>query len=194
MSTPTRRQQQAEATRDAILGAARELFAERGYAGTSIEEITARTGAARGALYHHFPSKEALFRAVVEQLEAELMAGMLAAIPLDRGPWEQVEAGCSAFLDACLDRGVRRIFLLDAPAVLTLDQEAWPALLELARAQLRNLFGDDADLDADSVASALLGTLNGLSRGYLAHAEDPAEARRNAQVVLARVLAGLRGG
>jgi len=123
---PRRRRTQAErsaATRDALLRAAKELFAERGYAGAGRELVAERAGVTRGALYHHFPNKETLFRAVVELVEQEsshriATAAMVGATPLDR-----LRLGCHEFLDSALDPAMQRIVLVDAPAVL--GWEAW---------------------------------------------------------------------
>ena len=114
--------QRSEATRAALLAAARRLFAEQGFAGTGREEIAAAAGVTRGALYHHFASKEAVFRAVVEQLEEELTNQVAVAGMKGEDPAEQLRLGCLAFLDGCLDPAVRRIVLLEAPAVLGWDQ------------------------------------------------------------------------
>src|SRR5688572_18891237 len=93
----------ADATRDALLRAARELFADRGFAAVGTEEIVARAGVTRGALYHHFADKRDLFRAVHEQLEEELVAGIGARIGGIEDPWELVVTGVGAFLDRCTD-------------------------------------------------------------------------------------------
>ena len=107
-----------EATRDALIRVARELFAARGYAGVGTEEIVARAGVTRGALYHHFENKRDLFRAVHEQLEAELVASIGERIAGIEDPWELIATGIGAFLDACTQPALMRISLLDAPAVL----------------------------------------------------------------------------
>src|SRR5215212_7250984 len=107
-----------EATRDALVRAGCELFAERGYAAVGTEEIVARAGVTRGALYHHFVDKRDLFRAVHEQLEQALVADIGARIGGIEDPWKLMETGVRAFLDACTDPAVMRIALLDAPAVL----------------------------------------------------------------------------
>jgi AcrR family transcriptional regulator len=107
------------ATRGALLAAARELFAERGFAGAGREEIVERAGVTRGALYHHFASKEALFQAVFEQVEDQLTAEVAAAaLAGGPDPMAQLRAGALAFLDAAGRPDVRRIVLLDAPSVL----------------------------------------------------------------------------
>ena len=109
------REQQAGATRAQLLGTARELFAERGYAAVGTEEIVARAGLTRGALYHHFADKKDLFRAVHEEIEEALVASIAAEMGEVEDPWELLVTGVRAFLDACLDPAIIRISLLDAP-------------------------------------------------------------------------------
>jgi len=110
-----------EQTRSALLAAARELFAARGFAAAGREDIVERAGVTRGALYHHFASKEDLFRAVYEQVEDELTAATMTAAVTSHDPVEQLRRGADAFLDAASTPEVRRIVLLDAPAVLPVD-------------------------------------------------------------------------
>lgn len=116
------RRTQAErraSTRAALLAAARELFAERGFAAAGREEIVERAGVTRGAMYHHFASKEDLFRAVYEQVEDEVTAAVVeAALAAGHDPLAGLRAGSLAFLDAAATPDVRRIVLLDAPSVL----------------------------------------------------------------------------
>jgi AcrR family transcriptional regulator len=115
--------ERSEATRAALLSAARDLFAEHGYAGASSEAIVAAAGVSRGALQHHFVDKQSLFAAVYEQVEGEVVqataeAGM--AVGHD-DPLEVLRAGCHAYLDAVLDPAVQRICAIDGPAVLPPD-------------------------------------------------------------------------
>ena len=108
-----------EQTRAALLGAPRALFADQGFAETSTPDIVARAGVTRGALYHHFADKRALFAAVVEAEHAAVAAGIEAAgaaMPSD--PVAALLAGSAAFFAAMRDAGRRRILLVDAPAVL----------------------------------------------------------------------------
>src|SRR5215210_4289609 len=82
-----------DATREALLRVGRRLFAERGFAGVGTEEIVAETGVTRGALYHHFADKRDLFRAVHEQLEAELVESIAARIGSIEDPLELITTG-----------------------------------------------------------------------------------------------------
>jgi AcrR family transcriptional regulator len=118
--------ERSEETVQRLLGTARELFASRGYAETSIEDIVRTAGVTRGALYHHFGGKVDIFRAVVEDEAARLAQRVERAALKKRDPWQQIEAGCREFLDACRDPAVWQIGLLDAPSVL-----GWRELREI---------------------------------------------------------------
>ena len=108
----------SHATRAALLRSGRALFAARGFARTAREEIVERAGVTRGALHHHFGTKQDLFAAVFEELEGELAARIATAAMAGVDPRDQLRRGCHEFLDAALDPAVQRIVLLDAPAVL----------------------------------------------------------------------------
>ena len=93
------------------------IFAEQGYAAAATEEIVRRAKVTRGALYHHFEDKRALFDAVASEVAREIAEKIDAMTPMD-DPLKALIVGTGAFLDACLDPAVRRIYLIDAPAVL----------------------------------------------------------------------------
>jgi len=107
-------------TQRALVSAARALFAEKGFAATGTPEIVAAAGVTRGALYHHYADKTALFKAVVEQehLLVAMAINAAAAGGDEPGPVKALTAGADAFLDAMQDAGRRQILLIDAPAVL----------------------------------------------------------------------------
>jgi AcrR family transcriptional regulator len=109
--------ERSEGTRAALIAAARALFAERGYAAVSTTEIVDRAGVTRGALYHHFTDKRALFEAVHEGLESELVASIGAGARGD-GAFDLLVAGTDLFLDACEERTFARVALQEAPSVL----------------------------------------------------------------------------
>lgn len=121
-----RNQEQSERTREALVAAGRALFAEQGFGATGTEEIVARAGVTRGALYHHYADKTALFREVVEAVERDLCAQLAAeAADLD-DPREMLRRCAARFLDLCQEPEVRRIALVDAPSVL-----GWSAWREI---------------------------------------------------------------
>lgn len=115
---PRTNRERTEATRGALLAAARALFVEKGYAATSTPDIAAMAGITRGALYHHFEDKRALFRAVLEE-EARAVADEIErAAPATRSPRKALLAGSQAYLDAMTVEGRTRLLLIDGPAVL----------------------------------------------------------------------------
>ena len=194
MAAPTKKQVQSDSTRRKLISVARRLFATRGYAGTSIVEITERAKVTRGALYHHFRDKEELFRAVFEQVEEELVARSAAAATGSR-PEQRLQAAVGAFLDACLDRDVQRIVLVDGPSVLgwetftQIDEDyalaSMQALLTLAIDE-----GQIAKQPVEPLAQVLLGALNQAALA-IARADDVPAARRRIGKTIERLLDGL---
>ena len=110
--------ERSEASRGALLAAARGLFLERSYPLTGTPEIVAAAGLTRGALYHHFTDKRALFRAVVEAESAAVAEEIEQASTPDLSPSEALLTGGAAFLKAMRRPGRTRLLLLDGPAVL----------------------------------------------------------------------------
>jgi AcrR family transcriptional regulator len=110
--------ERTEETRAALLAAAKRLFIERGYADTATPDIVMAAGVTRGALYHHFADKRALFHAVVEQEAATVAAEIERAAPDTISPSEALLSGGDAYLDAMRETGRTRLLLLDGPAVL----------------------------------------------------------------------------
>lgn len=113
-------------TRQEIVETATRLFAAEGYAATSIEAVLRDSGVSRGALYHHFPSKEALFEAVLEALEAEVAKRIMAGSRSATTPMAALRAGCNVWVELARDRAVRQIVLIDAPTVV--GWERWRAI------------------------------------------------------------------
>jgi AcrR family transcriptional regulator len=192
------RARQAEATRTLLLEVARKNFTEHGYAGTSIDDVIQQAGVARGALYHHFPGKEALFRAVYETVEGEVVSRVMAAAASQASPWEAVRAGLSAFLDACLEPDFRRIVILDSVSVLqaqVLEVGIDPVELPMLQTVLTPLLGTTSfgGVAIEALTYVALGGLYGASL-YIARASDPRAARAEADVVLDTLISGLLRG
>jgi AcrR family transcriptional regulator len=189
--------ERSEATRSALIEAARPLFAERGYAGVGAEEIVRAAGLTRGALYHHFGGKRDLFEAVYELLEAELAqrvaAGALGGAAAD--PLAAMRAGAEMFLRACTEPEVQRIVLIDGPAVLGWDR--WREIaaehgLGLIEATLQAAIeaGTIAEQPARPLAHVLMGALDEAAM-LVARAEDPDLMRVEVGRTLDLLLAGL---
>jgi AcrR family transcriptional regulator len=190
------RARQAEATRHLLVSVARELFTERGYAATSIEDIIQRAGVARGALYHHFSGKDALFRAVYDAVQADAVSGVMAAALAVREPWDAVRAGLSAFLDACLEPSFRRVVILDSVSVL--QQGVWEGGIEhnelpMLRTVLTPLVATNAlpGVAVEPLVHVTLGGLYGAAL-FIARSPDPKAARGEVDGVLDTLIGGLR--
>ena len=184
------------ATRAALVRAARELFVERGYAAVGTEEIVARAGVTRGALYHHFVDKRDLFRAVHEELEGELVAGIGERMAGVDDPWELIVTGLRAFLDACTDPAIMRVSLLDAPAVL--GWQEWRQISErhgmgLVSFGLQNAMdrGVLVPRPVQPLAHLLMGAMSEAAMAIV-NSEDPAAAREELEPPLIALLEGLR--
>jgi AcrR family transcriptional regulator len=113
----SRREMYSEATRAALLEEATRLFAERGYAATSLEDVASASRVTRGAVYHHFEGKQALFEAVLESQESRAITQILAAAT-STDPWEAALEALDAFLDQCCDPVYGRLVWLEGPAAL----------------------------------------------------------------------------
>jgi AcrR family transcriptional regulator len=196
VAAATKKAEQSEATRRKLLDVARRLFARHGYTGTSIAGIVKQARVTRGALYHHFTGKEDVFRAVYEDLQAELAAQMVESAGKEPRPEKHLEVGCEVFLDACLDRTVQQIALLDAPSVLgwdvwhEIDEEHSLGLLTAAlEVGMQEGYFDEQP--TQPLAQLLLGALTeaGLA---IARADDPAGARKTVGESVSRLIAGLR--
>lgn len=113
----SRRELYSEATRSALLEAATALFATRGYLRTSLEDVAAAAHVTRGAVYHHFAGKQALFEAVLEAQEQQGVAEILGAAGAD-DPWEAATQALDAFLTKCCDPVYGRLAWLEGPTAL----------------------------------------------------------------------------
>lgn len=187
------------ATRRALLDAARALFAHKGYAEVTVEEVVREAGVTRGALYHHFEDKRLLLRAVAEEIEDEMDAlvegAAKEAYARSGDPLGAMMAGHRAFLDACSRPEVRRIVLLDGPAVL--GWEEWHEM-DAGHAVAQIEAGLGMLVDAGLVEPQPLRLLAHLLHGavieaafYVATSEDAGKARGEAGAGLERLTRGL---
>ncbi len=187
---------QSLATKEKLERIARRLFAERGFAGVSAEELVAEADVTRGALYHHYDGKEGLFEAVVDTLMREVhdkLSAEAAALP---DPLQALERGIRVFLEVCTEPAVQRILLIDAPAVL-----GWPKWREMdARYGLglvkRALSAATKGgllhrYDIDVMAHVLLGALTEAAM-LVARSPNPSKSRRAAEQAIGSIIAGWR--
>jgi len=195
----TRRTQAERAadTREALIAAARPLFAAEGFAEVALEAIVRAAGVTRGALYHHFADKTELFAAVYERVDGDMAArmGEVIAASNETDPVEIMRLGAGFWLDACADPEVYRIVLVDAPAVLGWTR--WSEIgngynIGLVRDLVANAIetGHIPPQPVEATALTLLGAMREATL-YVAGAQDRDQARRDAGEVMDRLIHSL---
>ncbi len=181
------------------MSAARALFGERGYAGTSVDEVVRAAGVTKGALYHHFRDKDDLLRSVVEEVKRDVtvVAGTAFSDAAERpDPLETIVLGCWALIDGFSDPAVQRIAILDARAVLDaatrrdLDARYEVALVRGALRRAMNL-GAIVRQPLAPMAHILAGAL-AEACALIAEADDPTAAQLDARAIVASLIEGLR--
>ncbi|MBA0177828.1 TetR/AcrR family transcriptional regulator [Pectobacterium carotovorum] len=151
-----------EETRATLLATARKVFSERGYADTSMDDLTAQASLTRGALYHHFGDKKGLLAAVVEQIDAEMDERLQAISDTAEDAWEGFRRRCCAYLEMAREPEIQRIVLRDARAVLGgASPDAQRHCVESMQRLIDNLIrqGVVADVDPQALASLIYGSL-----------------------------------
>ncbi len=187
-------EERSAATRDALISAARKLWGLRGYAEVGTPEIAAAAGVTRGAMYHQFADKAALFAEVVEAVEQDVMARMATVVAESRAttPADAIRASVDAWLEVSSDPEVRQLILLDAPSVL-----GWAAFRDVAQRYSLGMTeqllteamrsGQLARQPVRPLAHVLIGALDEAAMA-IATAEDPKRARRETAEVLHRLI------
>jgi AcrR family transcriptional regulator len=188
----SKRAAQGRATREQLIEVATRLFAEHGYEDTSIEAVLAAAGVSRGALYHHFAGKDALFEAVVHSVEDRITVEMTAAISGVQDPVEVLHVGALMWIDLAGDPVIQRIILTDGPAVL--GWERWRTMNEQGTyGQTRALM--QAVADAGQLPQHLVGPFAHMVLAaidemavVIARADDPAAALAEGRVAVEELL------
>ena len=175
--------EQYEQTRATLLTVAHKLFAERGYANTSTQDIVEHANVTRGALYYHFHNKESLFQSVFERFRQSRAQAVMERMQEAEGDlWQRfVETGCAAFIESLSDKSAQRIIFADGPSVL--DPDVWHenaqgvSLIIHIFEQLEAEGFIEEDLPHQALARLVWGAF--LEAGvYISHAADPVGAQR----------------
>ncbi|MBM7354708.1 TetR/AcrR family transcriptional regulator [Lelliottia amnigena] len=190
-----RRTETMEENRAKLVMAARKAFAERGFAASSMDELTASVGLTRGALYHNFGDKKGLLAAVVAQMDGEMAQRAKADAAHASDDWERLLAEGVAYIKMALDPEVRRIVLLDGPAFLG-DPAQWPSqnnCLESTRHTVKKMLEQGVLKAVDAEAAAHM--LNSAAMNaalWVAASSDPEKALPNIIEVFTQLASGLR--
>jgi AcrR family transcriptional regulator len=194
----SRRQQYSASTKRALVDVAEELFTESGYAATSLDAIVAGARVTKGALYHHFSGKQALFEAVFERVENDAARAIQKALKGHRDPWEKATAGLRAFLEVVQEPRYRRIVIQEGPSVLGYERfreqeerSTFANVLEIVRSVLA---AGSWELDEDlqqTFARIFFGAMSSAGES-VSGAEDPEQAAANVETAIGFILAGFR--
>ncbi|MGK5529653.1 TetR/AcrR family transcriptional regulator [Streptomyces sp. URMC 129] len=195
-SVKSRRERYSQATKAALLDAATRRFAAHGFAGTALEDVAADIEATRGAVYHHFPSKTALFQAVFEELETEMARRATEAAAREADPWSAAQAALEAFLECACDPVYGRLVWQEAPLALGWTQ--WRECEEkyaygLIEGMMRTLM-DNGDLPPLPLEPLTRVTFHVLGAAGMALAEAPEPDKPRVRAEYARVITHMLNG
>jgi AcrR family transcriptional regulator len=192
----SRRQQYSASTKRALVDVATQLFTEHGYAGTSLDAIVAGARVTKGALYHHFSGKQALFEAVFERVEAEASTTIAQAVRTTKDPWEKAAVGLREFLTVLQQPAYRRVVIQEGPSVLGYER--------YREQEERSTFGIVQEIVASVLSSydlepTMVETFSRVFFGAMSSAgaavsaaEDTQRASAEVEAAIAFILAGIR--
>ncbi len=196
--TLTRRKRYSASTKRALIDVAEVQFTEHGYAGTSLDAIVAGADVTKGALYHHFSGKQAVFEAVFERVEAQATAAIARAAEEHQDPWLRARAGLRAFLDAVQEPGYRRVVIVDGPSVLgherfreQEERSTYAVVLEIVRSVLTAGSWQVDEEMLDTFARIFFGALSAAG-GAVATSDDGAAAAARVEAAIGFIMAGLQ--
>jgi AcrR family transcriptional regulator len=192
----TRRQQYSASTKRALVDAAQELFARNGYAGTSLDEIVSGARVTKGALYHHFNGKLALFEAVFERVEDRASKTIRKAVRDNKDPWQKAMSGLREFLAVVQEPEYRRIVIQDGPAILGYERyrekeerSSFGIVQEIVSSVL-----DDYDLEhsmIETFSRVFFGAMSAAGSA-VSSAEDTVRASAEVEAAIAFIISGMR--
>jgi AcrR family transcriptional regulator len=194
----SRRAQYSASTKRALIDVAEELFTEKGYAATSLDSIVAGARVTKGALYHHFSGKQALFEAVFERVESNASKTIQRSLRGEQDPWEKAMLGLRAFLGVVQEPTYRRVVILEGPAVLGYarfreqeERTTFANVLEIVRSVLS---AGHWELDEDMLqtfARIFFGAMSSAGES-VSGAEDPEAAAARVESAISFILMGFQ--
>jgi AcrR family transcriptional regulator len=192
----SRRVDYTESTRQALVDSALQLFTKRGYAATSLDAIVKSARVTKGALYHHFSGKQALFEAAFDQVESAAIARLANVVDGEGSAWDRAMAGIHAYVGVCLEPAYQRIVIHEAPVVM--GWERWREAEEhfsygLVRATVESLVesGEIEELPVEVTARILFGALSAGGE-TIASAPDQKKAAADVTKTITAVMTGMR--
>ncbi|MBC2960539.1 TetR/AcrR family transcriptional regulator [Nocardioides deserti] len=194
----SRRQQYSASTKRALVDVAEELFTDLGYAAASLDSIVAGARVTKGALYHHFSGKQALFEAVFERVEADASRAIQKALKGKKDPWEKALAGLQAFLAVVQEPRYRRIVIQEGPSVLGYERfreqeerSTFANVLEIVRAVLNAGTWELEEEMLQTFARIFFGAMSSAGES-VSSADDPIAAAERVETAIAFILQGFQ--
>lgn len=198
MAGVSRRQQYSAATKRALIDSAASLFTHQGYAATSLDAIVASARVTKGALYHHFSGKQAIFEAVFEKIEDDASTHIRKALKGSRDPWEKALIGLRAFLEIVQDTGYQRVVIQEGPAVLGYERfreqeerSSFGLVQEMVRSVLEVSTYDLSEDMLETFSRIFFGAMSAAGE-TVSSAADPKLAVARVETAIGFILAGLR--
>lgn len=188
--------EKALTTRATLVEVGLQLFSTQGYFATGTEQLVAEAGVTRGALYHHFADKKALFQAVFEEVTSELIADYAEVTARGGDVWQRLGKGMQFLLDRALEPNIGQIAMVDGPAVL--GWAAWRELIgRLILGELEEAIGaaiDEGIIDRQPIEplAHILMAATTATAMLIVHSPDPKGTRTEGGESLDRLLDGLR--
>lgn len=186
------------ATRRALLDAAQAQFTQHGYRGTSLDAVVAEAEVTKGALYHHFSGKQAIYEAVFARVEQEATQTIRAAVADVDDPWEAALAGLRAYLALVQQPSYQRVVMQEGPAILGHERHREQEQRS-SYALVRDVVGRVLDVSAGEVDESMRETFSRIIFGAVqaagddvSNAPDPAAAVRRVEAAIGFLLAGVR--
>ena len=194
----SRRQQYSTSTKRALVDVAAKLFTEQGYAATSLDAIVSGAKVTKGALYHHFSGKQAVFEAVFEQIEVDASARIRKALKKGKDPWDKALIGLRAFLQIVQDPSYQRVVIQEGPAVLGYERfreqeerSSFGLVQEMVRMVLEDSTYDLSPAMLETFSRIFFGAMSAAGES-VSTAADPKAAVAQVETAIGFILAGLR--
>ena len=194
----SRRAAYAASTRKALIDVAEDLFTAKGYAGASLDAIVAGARVTKGALYHHYSGKQALFEAVFERVESDAARRIQKALRTGKDPWKKASNGLRAFLEVVQEPRYRRIVIQDGPAVLGYERyreqeerSTFANVLDIVRSVLEAGGWTLDEKMLQTFARIFFGAMSSAGES-VASSDEPAEAADRVESAIGFLLAGVQ--
>jgi AcrR family transcriptional regulator len=194
----SRRQQYSASTKRALVDVAQRFFSQQGYAATSLDQIVAGARVTKGALYHHFSGKQAVFEAVFEKIETEAAARIRKALRGSKDPWEKALIGLRAFLEIVQDPAYQRIVIQEGPAILGYERfreqeerSSYGLVQDMVHDVLADSPYDVSDDMLETFSRIFFGAMSAAGESVSSSPNPPA-AVAQVETAIAFILTGLR--